>query len=607
MSPDQPNPADRVLLVVGAPITAASYDIIEQCIRTRTSVNGNGLATALGGVPTKFSQSPSLSSRQLGIQPSDCSTMPLATLVTERRYPRLNDKQSALLLLTKCLQAKAGYTLRTTVPTPHVLETFRQESERVLDTLLRVFDVNPVSLTRSTAAQMQMPYAYGGLGIRRNELVAMPAYISSWALTFFILMPISTHFRQILAIALRLPLAEQPMCLQYIGICLDTVREQLHPSDSIYFSLPTSTSWSPEQLGLLHVKLQKKLCMSIDKRLAENLLKSLSPHERILCGARSGGKHGMLVTRIIPSTRQKTLPNWALSHFIRSAFGLDAPVMHAIRAKGITLKCQCGQVFGPTMVHAAFCMKCRPGRNRPHDALVWNLHALLETLPGVSRVQREIVHSDTFPKRVDLSFVLGNGVRVFVDPTFIGELCASNVRDALRKPIGAEGLLDKGVKRKIGEYPVGLENLIPLVMTILTVRTAPEAGHAMDALWTRCVIANGNLGEFDQLPPAARNVIMRKSARWRKAWREVSTVCVVTALAKNALSRIALRLELKGHGSNSALSAMLWGTECAPGQTRDSADSLDTKRWCPAPHLELPSAGFAYSGGSTRCGLPLDV
>jgi len=252
-------------------------------------------------------------------------------------------------------------------------------------------------------------------------------------------------------------------------------------------------------------------------------------------------------------------------------------------------------------------MKSKPGRNRPHDALVWNLHALLETLPGVSRVQREIVHSDTFPKRVDVSFVLGNGVRVFVDPTFIGELCASNVRDALRKPIGAEGLLDKGVKRKIGEYPVGLENLIPLVMTILTVRTAPEAGHAMDALWTRCVIANGNLGEFDQLPPAARNVIMRKSARWRKAWREVSTVCVVTALAKSALSRIALRLELKGHGSNSALSAMLWGTECAPGQTRDSADSLDTKRWCPAPHLELPSAGFAYSGGSTRCGLPLDV
>ena len=48
------NPADRVLLVVGAPITAASYDIIEQCIRTRTSANGNGLATALGGVLTKF-------------------------------------------------------------------------------------------------------------------------------------------------------------------------------------------------------------------------------------------------------------------------------------------------------------------------------------------------------------------------------------------------------------------------------------------------------------------------------------------------------------------------------------------------------------------------
>ena len=37
------------------------------------------------------------------------------------------------------------------------------------------------------------------------------------------------------------------------------------------------------------------------------------------------------------------------------------------------------------------------------------------------------------------------------------------------------------------------------------------------------------------------------------------------------------------------------------------ADSLDTKRWCSAPHLQLPTAGFAYSGGSTRCGLPLDV
>ena len=138
VSPDQPNPADRVLLVVGAPITAASYDIIEQCIRTRTSVNGNGLATALGGVPTKFlpkahrldlrSCRASLSSRQPGFQPSDCSIMPLATLVTERHNPRLNDTQSAILLVTKCLQAKPGYTLRTTVPTPHALETFRADS-----------------------------------------------------------------------------------------------------------------------------------------------------------------------------------------------------------------------------------------------------------------------------------------------------------------------------------------------------------------------------------------------------------------------------------------------------------------------------------------------
>ena len=108
VSPDQPNPADRVLLVVGAPITAASYDIIEQCIRTWTSANGNGWATALGGVPTKFSLSSSLSSRQPGFQPSDCSITPLATLVTERRNPRLNDTQSAILLATKCLQAKPG-------------------------------------------------------------------------------------------------------------------------------------------------------------------------------------------------------------------------------------------------------------------------------------------------------------------------------------------------------------------------------------------------------------------------------------------------------------------------------------------------------------------
>ena len=102
--------------------------VIEQCIRTWTSANGNGWATALGGVPTKFSLSPSLSSRQPGFQPSDCSITPLATLVTERRNPRLNDTQSAILLATKCLQAKPGYTLRTTVPTPHVLETFRADS-----------------------------------------------------------------------------------------------------------------------------------------------------------------------------------------------------------------------------------------------------------------------------------------------------------------------------------------------------------------------------------------------------------------------------------------------------------------------------------------------
>ena len=71
---------------------------------------------------------------------------------------------------------------------------------------------------------------------------------------------------------------------------------------------------------------------------------------------------------------------------------------------------------------------------------------------------------------------------------------------------------------------------------------------------------------------------MRASARGRKAWREVSTVCVVTALAKNALSRVELRLELKGHGNNSALSAMPWDTECAPDQPRDN---LVLIRWTP--------------------------
>jgi hypothetical protein len=333
----------------------------------------------------------------------------------------------------------------------------------------------------------------------------------------------------------------------------------------------------------------------------------LSPTDQVLMGSRCGGQSGMLGVRILPATRDTTISNWALNHYVRTMFRLQSPFMRAAAEAGLQLKCQCGAPIDEFLLHPHSCMNSRPGRQIPHDALVWRLVSLFETLPGVYKIEREVVMPETAPKRTDIAFRLADGTRIYVDPTLISSICKSNFEAALRKPLAAEGVLEKGKARKMQEYPADLQNLIPLVVTILTTRIAPTAGAAMDALWMQSVKAMGTLGDFASLNGEALRRLTSKSTHWRNAWRKVATVCVVTAVAKNTLARVARRLELKGYGANSEFSALLWGTTCAPGQDRDSPDSLDTKRWTESPYLEIPRVEGEYSGGATRCGLPHDV
>jgi len=214
-------------------------------------------------------------------------------LKTIAKLPKLNDPQISFTLLNKCLNlCKVGYYLRTT-PSSEIQDMARNFDESTCSALEMILGTNLNAMSR---LQIQLPFKFGGLGLRSALSHAPAAYISS----------VNACTPAISAI------------LNSVSAMESLNNEKLESSKYLSHALggsPTST--------LIHSKSQHVISESIDKQTLSTLLNSSNTTSKARIYSCHGSQGSAVFSAPLAHARGFKLTAQEFNHFISTRLGLN--------------------------------------------------------------------------------------------------------------------------------------------------------------------------------------------------------------------------------------------------------------------------------------------
>ena len=319
------------------------------------------------------------------------------------QLPKLNDSQSASLLLRYCGVPKISHLLRS-VPPIVIDEAAKEFDCALLDTFEGIISCK---LSVQERSQFTLGIGQGGFGLTQSSDIASCAFLGAWAHTLHHLPPReaklvtpSDSFLDITDVHLTPTI---PSITGHLQSSLQTVNKLCVPSQILIPSL--------KDLPKHPVKLQSKLNSHLkDKRFQKFLQDCPSEHEKSRVFSCGGSTAGCWLDAI-PSTQALTMSNTEFRVASLLRLGAHLPALRSLD------RCnpQCKQPLDNTGYHLLTC-KWGGGIIRRHDRIVDCLFQMVTSV-GL-RCRKELTNQFAGKERPDVAiYDYQDGKKLLLDVT----------------------------------------------------------------------------------------------------------------------------------------------------------------------------------------------
>ena len=311
---------------------------------------------------------------------------PLFDALQQKGFP----VQHALLILRQSALPRMNFLTRTLPPT-YTLQACIDFDKRILQTALRLLQIDPVQLSQVASTLLRLPLRSGGLGLRSTASVAPAAYLASIAASAHSIASVPRP---------RGPALHSASLLEHLKFSFGRL-EVKNQNPNLAVKLPTPSRFLPHFLKQSPQHLQRTITTQLDKRLLSSLHDLQSP--KLTAHLTSlAQRSASLWLSTIPSRPEFVLHN---DHFrLAARLRLSLPP-----CSGPPNSCACGR--SPLPVDHFLC--CKLFRRRAvtdrHDSIANFLHHFLLDSGVVSELEPSASRRQTWDRR------LRPDLRVYLD------------------------------------------------------------------------------------------------------------------------------------------------------------------------------------------------